>query len=53
MEMCPVLKLHFLVYTRRVPVQRAVERDDPSLPSPRHDAASPIKYNYKIDHSRA
>ena len=50
----------FVVKTRRVPVQRAVERAEipypyASLPvqSPRHDAASPIKYNYKIDHSRA
>ena len=37
--------------TRWVPVQRAVERDE--IPYPYKDAASPIKYNYKIDHSRA
>ena len=39
--------------TRRVLVQRAVERDEIRYPYKVHDAASPIKYNYKIDHSRA
>ena len=34
-------------------IQRAVERDEIPYPYKGHDAASPIKYNYKIDHSRA
>ena len=36
-----------LFETRRVPVQRAVERDEIPVPvqSPRHNAASPIRYN--------
>ena len=44
-----------IVQTRRVPVQRAVEQGEIPYPykGPRHDAASPIKYHYKIDHSRA
>ena len=42
--------------TALVETRRAVERDYIAYPynkSSRHDAASPIKYNYKIDHSRA
>ena len=43
-----------IVRTRRVPVQRAVERDEIPYPYKVHDTTTAsLKYNYKIDHSRA
>ena len=41
-----------IVYTRRVPVQRDVERDEIPYPYKVHDTTL-RPHNYKIDHSRA